>query len=147
MRCARIPSERFVIRPVAAASLAALLLSACSQGGHSASDASDPYAGLNPEILSWRTEIEASHPACKTKVEGKGCESFSVTCKAAQTITPDETAKGVTAKLVAAMTFNGRNPDGSSGAPGSSFATFSKVGGKWSRSEAKPVNMSSCAPL
>lgn len=128
--------------------LCALSLAACGKtGGSTAASSSDPYAGLDGGILAWRTAIEASHPACATKVEGHGCESFQVTCKAQQEITPDETAKGVTAQVIAAMTFNGRNPDGSSGKPGSSFATFSKIGGQWTREEAKPVNMSSCAPL
>jgi len=139
------PLEPFVIRPLAIAGLAALLLTGCSQ--RAGPDASGPYAGLESEILSWRTEIEATHPACTAKVAGKGCESFEVTCKGAQTIAPDETARGVTARVVAAMTFNGRNPDGSSGRPGSSFAQFTKAGGKWTRIPAMPVNMTSCAPV
>jgi len=136
-----------VFRPVAAASLAALLVAACSQGGGAANAANDPYAGLSTEILAWRGGIEASHPNCKTKVDGKGCDTFQVNCKAAQEITPDEQAKGVTAQVVAAMTFNGRTADGSSGRPGSAFAEFSKAGGQWTHQEAKPVNLATCAPL
>lgn len=132
-------------RPFVAAALAALWLAGCSQGGKPASN--DPYAGLDGEILSWRSSLEANHPACAAKVDGKGCDSFEVRCKAAQEITPDEAAKGVTAQVVAAMTFSGRNPDGSSGKPGSAFAVFSKSGGQWTRAEAKPVNLSTCAPL
>ena len=100
-----------MIKPAVALSLAALLLAACS-GGQSKSD--DPYAGLDQQILTWRTSIEATHPACAAKVEGKGCQDFQVMCKAAQEIGPQE--KDVTAKVVAAMTFAGRNPDGSTGA-------------------------------
>ena len=118
--------------------LAALALAGCGK--------TDPYAGLETEIVSWRNHIEATHPACATKVEGKGCESYQITCKAAQEITPAETARGVTAQVVAAMTFNGRNPDGSTARPGSSFGLFSKAAGAWSRAEAMPVNMSTCAP-
>lgn len=134
-----------MIRSAAVATAAALLLSACNSGDAAKSD--DPYAGLDKEILSWRNALEASHPACATKVEGKGCAEFQVMCKAAQTITPEETAKGVSAKVVAAMTFNGRQPDGSSGKAGSAFAVFSKAGDAWSRAESRPVNMSSCAPV
>jgi hypothetical protein len=136
--------ECFVIKPLAVAAFAGLLLAACSQGGD---PGDDRYGGLDPEILAWRGEIEAAHSACAAKVEGKGCESFQVTCKAAQEISADEAAKGVTAQIVAAMSFNGRSADGSSGKPGSSFARFSKIGGHWTRVEAPPVNMSSCAPV
>jgi len=134
-----------VIRPAALAVLAALFVTACSSGDKAAS--SDPYAGQDQQILAWRADVEAKHPACANKVEGKGCQDFQVMCKAAQEIDADETAKGVTAQFVAAMTFAGRNPDGSTGKSGSSFATFTKANNEWSREEAKPVNMSSCAPL
>lgn len=141
-----------MIRPLASTSLALLLLAACSltacsQGGGAKSGSSDPYAGLDTEIVAWRTAMEGSHPACATKVEGKGCQDFQVMCKAAQDITPEETAKGVTAKVVSALTFAGRNPDGSTGKSGSSFAFFSKTGDAWTRTESPPVNLSTCAPL
>jgi len=48
---------------------------------------------------------------------------------------------------VAAMTFAGRNADGSTGKSGSSFALFSKAGDAWTRAEAMPVNLTTCAPL
>ena len=133
-----------MIKHAAAVSLAALLLTACSSGG-GGSKSSDPYAGLDQQILSWRTAIEAGHPACAAKVEGKGCQDFQVTCKAAQEIGPQDA--GVTAKVVAAMTFAGRNPDGSTGKSGSSFAVFSKAGDAWTRSESSPVNLRTCAPV
>lgn len=139
-------SERFVIRPALAAGLAAFLLAACSQGAPQA-DPNDPYAGLEPQILAWRTDIEARHPTCATKVEGKGCEGFEVRCKGAQEIGPDAAAKGVTAQVVSAMTFVARNPDGSTGKPGSAFALFTKTDGEWTRTEAMPVNLTTCAPL
>lgn len=131
-----------MIRPLAAASFCGLLLAACSQGGGKA-DANDPYAGLDKQIVAWHTDLEANHPACRPKVDGHGCESFEVRCKAMQEITPDETAKGVTAQVIAAMTFSGR----SSGKAGSAFALFSKAGGQWTRAEAMPVKMDTCAPL
>ncbi len=133
-------------RPAAGALVAALLLLAgCGQSG--GSSAQGPYGGLDEEILAWRNDLEAHHVACRAKVEGKGCESFEVTCKAAQEIGPDEIAQGVTAKVIAAMRFNGRAPDGSTGKPGSAFALFTKHGQTWTRTEAMPVNMTSCAPL
>ena len=136
-----------MIRPLVAASLCGLLLlAACSQGGDKAGP-KDPYAGLSAESLAWHTDLEANHVACRHKVKGHGCDGFEVTCKAMQEITPDETAKGITAQVVAAMTFDGRNSDGASGQSGSAFALFSKAGGKWTRAEAMPVNMQTCAPL
>ena len=135
-----------MIRPLVAASLYGLLLAACSQGS-AKTDPNDPNAGLDREIVAWHTALEASHPACRGKVKGHGCDSFEVRCKAMQEITPDEASKGVTAQVIAAMTFSGRNSDGSSGKAGSAFALFSKAGGQWTRAEAMPVNMSSCAPL
>ena len=135
-----------MLRQSAAASLSALLLmAACAPRAEDA--VKDPYAGLDTQILAWRAALEASHPACSIKVEGRGCESFEITCKAAQEITPDERAQGVDAQVVAAMTFNGRNTDGSSGKPGSAFAVFSKADKAWTRTETRPVNMTSCAPV
>lgn len=132
-------------RLLLAAGLVALALAGCGKP-QGAADPGDPYAGLDTQILAWRTSIEGSHPACAAKIDGKGCADFQVTCKAAQEITPDETARGVTAQVIAAMTFNGRTTEGGSGKPGSAFAVFSKAGGQWSRAEAAPVNLSSCAP-
>lgn len=134
-----------MIRPAVAAALAALVVSACSSGEKA--DASNPTAGLDTEILAWRTAVEAGHPACAAKVEGKGCQDFQVMCKAYQEIDAAEKAKGVVTQVVAAMTFAGRNPDGSTGKSGSSFMLFSKDASGWTRTESKPVNMSSCAPL
>lgn len=134
-------------RRIVAAGLSALcVLSACAPK-HNAPADTDRYAGLSPQILAWRTALEADHSACAIKVDGRGCQGFQVTCKAAQDITSAERAQGVSAKLVAAMTFNGRSPDGSGGTLGSAFAIFSKAGGVWTRTEARPVNMSSCAPI
>jgi hypothetical protein len=126
--------------------LAGLAVAGCGESGD-AGAAADPYAGMDKEILAWRSDIEANHVACKTKVEGKGCESFQVTCKVAGEITPQEQAKGVKAQVVAAMNFNGRNPDGSTGKPGSAFAEFTRTGSAWSRAETEPVNLTTCAPF
>ena len=134
-----------MIRPFLVTTLFALALAGCGKSGEAATS-SDPYSGLDTEFLGWRAEIEANHPGCKFKIDKKGCEAFQVTCKAQQEITASEAASGITAQIVAAMTFMGRGPDGSSDNPGSSFAVFSKAGGAWSRVETSPVNLSSCAP-
>lgn len=129
----------------AAAILSLAVLGACSGGGDAATSgaAEDPrFAGLDQQILAWRTEIEASNPACATKTDGAGCESFQVTCKAERTITPEDQGKGVTAKLVAAMTFTGKGVDGK---PGSAFAEFAKAGETWTRTETSSVNLTTCA--
>lgn len=133
-----------MIRIFFAAALTGLALSACSKA---TSTADDPYSGLDSGILSWRTNLEATHPACATKVEGSGCEGFQVTCKAAQEITSAEKAGGVTAKVVAAMSFLGKNSDGSTNRPGSATAIFAKSKGNWTRAEAAPVNLTTCAPV
>ncbi|HEY8615164.1 hypothetical protein [Phenylobacterium sp.] len=121
-----------------------VLLGACSNGGGEAASPAgdDRFAGLDQEILAWRTDIEAGNPVCSKKVDGAGCEGFQVTCKAERTITPDDQAKGVTAKLVAAMTFSGK---GAEGRPGSAFAEFSRANGAWTRSETSSVNLTTCA--
>jgi hypothetical protein len=134
-----------VIRSFVLVAAGALLLSACGKGDKA--DLSDPAAGLDEQIVAWRADIEAGHPACQTKIEGKGCEDFTVRCKAIQTITPEEQANGVNSKIVAAITFTGRMEDGSSGKNGSAFAHFARTGAAWTRTEAKPVNLSSCAPF
>ena len=139
-------SEPYVIRPLAALAVCGLfLLGACSPAANKAGS-DDPNAGLDAQILDWRTALEATHPACAGKVDGKGCDSFQVTCKAMQEITPDEKAKGITAQIVASMSFNGRGADGA-GRPGSAFALFSKAGGVWTRVESPPINMSTCASM
>lgn len=135
-----------MFRSVLAAGLCAVLLSACSQDA-AESDPNDPHAGLDPQILAWRTDIEANHPTCAAKVEGKGCQDFQVRCKGALEVGPDDAARGVTAQVISAMTFVARNPDGSTGQPGSAFALFSKADGAWTRTEAMPVNLTTCAPL
>ena len=120
-----------------------LLVVACSPGG--ASDPSDPYSGLDPQIVAWRGAIEAEHPACKTKIEGKGCEGFEVTCKGLKDPAPTDQAKGVTTRIISSMRFSARMPDGSTGKAGSAFVEFTKAGGAWTRAETAPVNPTTCA--
>lgn len=138
-----------MIRTIAVAGLSLFVLAACSQGGGGKSEAAsdDPNVALRPLIAQWSKDIETTHSACATKVEGKGCQDFQVTCKAEHTVGPDDAGKGVTEQVVAAMTFAGRNADGSTGKSGSAFALFSKTKDGWTRGEAMPVNLQTCAPV
>jgi hypothetical protein len=125
----------------------AALLCACSPGGKSGGQTGeDPkYAGLESQILAWRTEIKASHPACADRTSGKGCQDFEVACKGDEALSADDRAAGVTAKVVVAMTFTGW--DSKQGdKPASAFADFRRIGPSWTRTEAKPVNLTTCAP-
>ena len=121
-----------------------LLLGGCN--GQSKGGAADPYAGLDDAIRTWKTEIAASEPSCRRAPAGQKCEMFEVSCKAQRTITPQDQAKGVTAKLVADMTWSGFDEKGSA-EPASDAALFTKSNGAWSRAENKPVNPESCADL
>lgn len=137
-----------MILRLATAVAGALVLSACSSGeGGSTAGSSDPYAGFDAQISAWRTEIENTNAACAVKHDGKGCEAFEVTCKGAKELTAEDTAKGVTARVVAAMRFSSTSADGSTGKPASAFADFSKVGDQWTRAESEPVNPTTCAPF
>jgi hypothetical protein len=131
-----------------AAALAALLiLGGCSQASHSGGKASDPYAGLDSEILKWRGEIVRTDPLCQSQVEGQKCEGFEVACKAERKITPDEQAKGVTTKVVAAINWSGFDAKRKQNQLGARAAQFSKAGTVWTRADHAPVNMSTCADL
>jgi hypothetical protein len=123
--------------------LAALLLTACGQaapGAGAAKPAEDPkFAGLDAQILQWRGEIDKADPTCKAG----GCSDYDVACKGERTMTPEDTAKGATAKVIVAMTFNSKADPNAR--PGSAFAEFTKTAAGWTRAEAKPVNLSTCA--
>ena len=122
--------------------LGLLLLAGCSRGGGT----SDPYAGLDTAIRTWKTELAASHVSCKRAPAGERCNTFEVACKAQRAITPADQAKGVTAKLVADMTWSGFDDKGAP-QPASAAALFEKAGGAWTRSPAKAVNPETCADL
>jgi len=136
-----------VIRTFALAGLSVALLAACSPGGGGDAASSDPNVALRPLIAQWSKDVEATHSACTAKVDGKGCQDFQVTCKAEHLVGPEDAQKGVTTQVVAAMTFAGRNPDGSTGKSGSAFALFSKTDDGWTRGPAMPVNLQTCAPV
>lgn len=138
-----------------AAALAALMfpmmiLGGCSPSGpSSAGGATDQgkFAGLDGEILSWRKAIIASDPLCKSQAEGEKCEGFEVACKAERTITPDDQAKGITARVVTVITWNGFDAKFKHGQSGSRIVEFARSASGWTRADHKPVNMSTCADL
>ncbi|THD52150.1 hypothetical protein [Phenylobacterium sp.] len=128
--------------------LAALsILGACSQSGSSGGQATDKFAGLDNGILTWRKQIIAADPLCKATAEDQKCQTFEVACKAERTITPDDTAKGITARVVTAMTWNGFDPKLKQAQAGSRTSEFTKGPSGWTRADHAPVNMSSCADL
>jgi hypothetical protein len=137
------------LRRYALVLLSALSLAACGQapGAGGAKPGEDPrFAGLDDQILKWRGDLEQTNVACHNKAPGKtGCQDFEVACKAERTITPADQAKGVTAKLVTAITFSGWDPKTADYKPASAFAGFEKANGAWTRTDAKPVNLATCA--
>jgi hypothetical protein len=121
-----------------------LVLGGCS--GKTGGASGDPYAGLDDAIRAWKTEIAASDASCARAPAGSKCEMFEVSCKAQRTITPDDQAKGISAKLVADMSWSGFDDKGAP-TPDSAAALFTKANGAWSRVPTKPVNPETCADL
>lgn len=120
-----------------------LLLGGCS--GRNAAP-SDPYAGLDEAIRAWKTDLAATAITCRQAPAGEKCDTFEVACKAQRTITSEDQAKGVTAKLVADMSWSGFDDKGAP-QPAQASALFEKAGGTWTRLPAKPVNPDTCADL
>ncbi|HEX3366878.1 hypothetical protein [Phenylobacterium sp.] len=130
------------------AAMAALsILGACSQSAPAGGQATGKFAGLDNEILSWRKQIIAADPLCKGTSEDQKCQTFEVACKAERTVTPDDAAKGITARVVTAMTWNGFDPKLKQAQAGSRTSEFTKGPSGWTRADHAPVNMSSCADL
>jgi hypothetical protein len=136
-----------------AAAVAALMMIlavgtvACSPSGQSASPEQGKFAGLDAQILQWRQDILATDPLCRSQAEGEKCESFEVACKGERALTPADPANGVTARVVAAMSWNGFDSKFKHGQSGMRAAEFAKGKAGWTRSDHKPVNPSSCADL
>ena len=134
-----------------APALAALALGACS--GEGAAER-DPYAGLDEAIQQWRVDLVASDacpaPPAEALVEGQGgaegCRNFAVACKVEGVLTEAEAAQGG-AKVLTAMRWEAWNPETSEFRQPSAAATFLKVGDAWTRSDAPPVNLTTCRPL
>lgn len=124
--------------------LGLLLLAGCSQ--QPKSSASDPFAGLDQAILAWKGDITAHDKSCQGLAAGQKCEMFEVNCKAQRVITPQEKAAGVTAKLVADMSWSGFDAKGGSRIA-SADALFEKANGAWTRAPYGPVSPDTCADL
>jgi hypothetical protein len=131
-----------------AAVVAALsILGACSQASQPSGQATDKFAGLDGEILKWRMGILAEDALCKSQVAEQKCQSFEIACKAERTVTAQDAAKGVTAHVVAAMTWEGFDPKLKQAQSGARAAQFTKTAAGWTRADHAPVNLSSCADL
>ena len=135
-----------LMRQVAVIS-ALLILGACRQATQSAGQAGGKFAGLDAEILNWRTGILASDPLCKSQAADQKCQSFEVACKAERNVTVEESAKGITAHVVTAMTWSGWDPKLRQPQSGARTVEFTKAGASWTRADHSPVNMDSCADL
>lgn len=137
-----------------AAAVAALMISlaglgGCSQAGKSTGGGAEQgkFAGLDGEILNWRKAIIASDPLCRSQAEGEKCEGFEVACKAERTVTADDQAKGITARVVTVITWNGFDAKFRHAQNGLRAVEFAKGPSGWTRVEHAPVNMSTCADL
>jgi hypothetical protein len=137
-------SELAVTKGLSGLVLGLLLLGGCNKA--STTDADNPYGGLDDAIRAWKTDVSAADPSCRRAPAGAKCESFEVSCKAQRVITPEDQGHGVTAKLVAHMSWSGFDERGAA-QPVSAAAQFTKAGGAWTRAEAKPVNPETCADL
>jgi hypothetical protein len=129
-----------------AALLAGLLLVGGCSGQKTTGPSNDPYAGLDDAIRSWKTAVAATDISCKRAPAGSKCEMFDISCKAQRTITAQDQSKGVTAKLVADMSWSGYDDKGAP-QPDSAAALFTRAHGVWTRSETKPVDPVGCADL
>ncbi|MFL5296691.1 MAG: hypothetical protein ACJ798_09960 [Phenylobacterium sp.] len=129
-----------------AAVAALLLLGACSPDGQSGGE-QGKFAGFEEQIPKWKTEIVASDPLCRSPEKDQRCEGFDVACKAERTLSADDTAKGITARVVAAMTWNGFDPKFRHAQSGVRAAEFIKGPSGWTRVEHSPVNMETCGDL
>ncbi|HEX3699199.1 MAG TPA: hypothetical protein VHV27_00855 [Phenylobacterium sp.] len=129
---------------IGALALGLLTLAGCS--GRGGGGSGDPYAGLSEAILSWKSGLAANDISCRRAPAGQKCSMFEVSCKGQRPITPKEQAAGVTAKLVADLTWSGFDDKGRD-QTASAVAQFSRARGAWTRGPARPVNPESCADL
>ena len=125
----------------AAAIVALMMLGGCGQSAKPA--ASDPFAGLDGEILKWRADIVKTDALCRNPEQK--CVDFSVNCKAERTVTAAEKAAGVSVHVVTAMDWNGWDPKLKQTQMAAATAEFTKTKGAWTRAPHSPVNISTCA--
>ena len=136
------------MRTIALAAL--IILGGCSQPAAPAGDGGadqGKFAGLESELLNWRKSIVAESPLCRSQAEGEKCEGFDVACKAERTVTAADQAKGITARVVATMTWTGFDPKFRHAQNGIGAAEFVKGRPGWTRAPHGPVNMSTCADM
>lgn len=137
------------------AALAALMttaaLSACSPSGSTSAGGGpaeqEKFAGIDQQILQWRKDILATDPLCRSQAEGEKCTGFEVACKAEREVAPAEQSAGVTAHVVAAMTWNGFDEKFKHAQSGMRAVEFTKGRSGWTRTDHKPVNPQTCADL
>jgi hypothetical protein len=142
----RADSEEFpVVRVTGAALVAVLVLGGCQQAGSAAGEGGDKYAGLDVAIKSWHASVKETDAMCVNKPEAQACNSFEVACKGERPVDSADQAKGITAKVVAAMSWQAWSAETSEYRPASGVAEFTKVGDEWRRADAAPVNLSTCA--
>jgi hypothetical protein len=135
------------LKTQAAAAAALLLLTACSKSGGAGGETQDKYAGLDQAILKWRTDIVAADPLCVGAPAESRCLNFAVSCKVEQPLAADDAAHGVTARVLAAITWSGYDQKLKQAQDGAQAAAFAKGPTGWTRTTHKPVNMDSCAEL
>ena len=136
-----------MIRP-AAALAALLILGACSPAATTSGDKSqDKFAGLDAQILAWRKDIIATDKLCRSTADDQKCAKFEVACKAERDVTPAEAAKGVTAHVVAMITYDGFDQNFKQAQSGTKAAEFTKTAQGWTRAEHGPVYMQNCGDM
>lgn len=114
-----------------------------------------PYAGLSDAVRDWRLALVASSacpaPAPEAGVEGpgarEGCRSFAETCKVEVPLTEAERGAGVQAKALTGLRWEAWDPTSSEFRNASAAAYFTHSGGAWTRTDAPPVNLSTCQPF
>ena len=135
------------MRP-AAALAALLILGACSPAATTSGDPSQArFAGLDAAELQWRKDILANDKLCKSTVEDQKCAKFEVACKSERVVTAAEQAQGVTAHVVAMITFDGFDLNFKHGQSGTRAAEFTKTAKGWTRAEHGPVYMQNCGDM
>lgn len=135
--------ERSVKSIATMAALSLIGLSACSEGSETA-QGGDKYAGLDQAIKGWHAQIKSDPQQCVAKDDGNGCQGFEVACKGERELAAEDQAKGVAAKIVVAMSWEGWDPAREEYRTASSFAEFNKIGDEWTRSATGPVNLATC---
>ena len=82
-----------------------------------------------------------------TSVADQKCAKFEVACKAERDITPAQQAQGVTAQVVAMITFDGFDTNFKQAQSGAKAAEFTKTAKGWTRADHGPVYMQNCGDM